>query len=301
MPYDKAVFYFLSGTGNSFRVAAWLNEAAARAGTDSSVQSIDRGNRGSGFGKGTNDLIGLVFPAHGFTAPWPMVRFAFSLPGADGAHAIVIATRAGTKAGPLFFPGMQGTAGYLLALILILKGYTLRGVIGVDMPSNWTALHWGLCKANSGAIIARARQKVLRFMETVLSGKRFFRGFTELLLGLLILPVSLGYLLYGRIQLAKLFFASDRCNGCGLCAENCPVGALRMLGRKPYWTYRCESCMGCMNFCPARAVEASHPLAAGMFYVAGIPVADYLLNKADNLIPFADNSAPLFDICSTMG
>jgi len=51
-----------------------------------------------------------------------------------------------------------------------------------------------------------------------------------------------------------------------------------------------------MNFCPARAVEASHPLAAGMFYVAGIPVADYLLNKADNLIPFADNSAPLFDI-----
>ena len=287
MGYKEAAFYFLSGTGNSHRVAAWLNEAAIEEGISPVIQSIDRKYRAEK-PFGNQGLIGLVFPTHGFTAPWPMVRFALTLPRTKGTHAVILPTRAGTKIGPLFFPGLQGTAGYLLAFILALKGYAVRGVLGVDMPSNWTTLHWGLSNSNSRAIISRANKKVFGFFKTIVSGQRFFGfgGFIELLLGLLLLPVSLGYLMYGRIQLAKLFFASDRCNSCGVCAKNCPAGALKMLGEKPYWTYKCESCMRCMNFCPTKAVEASHPLIAVFVYVTGVPAADYLLNKLGHAIPF---------------
>ncbi len=194
-------------------------------------------------------------------------------------------TRGGTKIGPIFLPGMQGTAGYLLALILVLKGYAVRGVIGVDMPSNWTALHWGLSSSNCESIIARARVKTMGFIKTIISQERYFGGLIELLLGLLLLPISCAYLIMGHIFIAKLFFSSDLCNGCGICFENCPVGAIKMIRRKPYWTYKCESCMRCMNYCPAKAVEASYPLAVGMFYITGISASEYILNKIDNVMP----------------
>jgi hypothetical protein len=40
--------------------------------------------------------------------------------------------------------------------------------------------------------------------------------------------------------------------------------------RLPYWTFRCESCMRCMAFCPTRAVEASHLLAVGAYLLPAL-------------------------------
>ncbi len=287
MLYKNALFYFLSGTGNSYQVAAWLREYSAKQGISSSVHSIDRNYRAYNFeGEGQN-LIGFVLPTHGFTAPWPMIKFVLSLSPGHRTHAIIMATRAGTKLGPMFLPGFQGTAGYLLALLLILKGFIVRGVQGVDMPSNWTALHWGISKPNSEAIITRAKPKVLNFISAIISGNRRFGlgGLIELVLGILVIPISFGYLLYGRIQFAKIFFASDKCNGCGVCASYCMVGAIKMRGGKPYWTYKCESCMRCMNYCPTQAVEASQPLIIAFSFVSGIPFTHYLINILGRKLP----------------
>ncbi|HEX3030747.1 MAG TPA: EFR1 family ferrodoxin [Bacillota bacterium] len=293
MTYRHTFLYFLSGTGNSYRVASWLAEAARDHGCGVSLHSIDRGLTAKPGVRGADTLLGLVQPTHGFTAPWPMVSFALRLPRGAGTHAIILPTRAGTKVGPLFLPGMQGTAGYLLALILLLKGYNIRGVLGIDMPSNWTALHWGIKEQNARAIIGRAKEKSGKFIQRILAGQRYFRGLVELIIGLGILPVSVGYLLYGRMMFAKLLFATDKCNGCGSCATNCPAGAIKMHRRKPYWTYKCESCMRCMNFCPAKAIEASHPLALVMSWVTGIPVAQYILNRAGQALPILHLKNPV--------
>jgi len=76
-------------------------------------------------------------------------------------------------------------------------------------------------------------------------------------------------MLFGRFYLGKLMFATDRCTGCGLCALQCPVDAIRMWGQRkprPYWTFSCESCMRCLAYCPEQAIEASHSLAV-VFYL----------------------------------
>lgn len=289
-----ASIYYMSGTGNSLRIASWLGDLAREQGMTGDVHSIDRKYQPPTGTWGRDHLMGLTFPTHGFTTPWPILRFALSLPQGRGTNVLIIPTRAGTKFGRVYLPGMQGTAGYLLALIMVLKGYRVRGVFGIDMPSNWTALHWGLSEANASAIIERAQKKVTSLATVIFAGGQVWRGAIELLLGLGLAPVSLGYLLYGRFQLAKLFFASEACNGCRLCAENCPVGAIKMHGRKPYWTYKCESCMRCMNFCPPRAIEVSLPLAVGLTYIAGLPVVDYLLNRMDNAIPVLNSGPSLF-------
>jgi ferredoxin len=190
-----------------------------------------------------------------------MIRFAALLPLGEGTHALVASTRAGTKLGRWLISGMEGTAVYLIALILALRGYRVRGARGIDMPSNWLSLHSGFSESAARAIIARSRPHAQRFFTRILAGKRWYGSLICLAQGLLLAPVSLGYLIAGRFGLAKLFFASTRCDGCGVCAAICPRNAIRMTGgrkRRPYWTFDCESCMRCMAYCPQKAVEASH-------------------------------------------
>jgi len=290
MSYRTTTIYFMSGTGNSFRAATWIAETAREQGVDAKVTPIASGRPKEEIEEGESHLTGLVMPTHGFTTPWQMLRFALRLPRRNGTHAFVLATRAGTKLGSVFMPGLEGTAAYLPALILALKGYRVRGVRGLDMPSNWTALHPGFSRESAEAIIARSRPKALRFANTILSGETCFGSLIGLLLGLALLPVSLGYLLVGRFFLGRLFFASYRCDGCGVCARNCPADAIRMWGRKeprPYWTHRCENCMRCMNFCPKNAVEAGHSWAVILYYVTMIPVSDYVLNWLGSRLPWA--------------
>lgn len=286
--YKEALFYVMSGTGNTLRVARWMAERAEEAGISSRVVPLAEGRPNAEAGKGRRRLVGLFMPTHGFTAPWHMIRFALRMPWGEGTHAVVVSSCAGSKFGRVFLPGMEGTAGFLIALILLLKGYAVRGVAGVDMPSNWIALHPGFREDNARAIIERARPKATAFIDGLLEDKRRYGRIICLLFGILLLPVSAGYLLYGRFLFAKLFFADNRCNGCGLCARDCPTGAIKMLGKKrprPYWTYRCESCMHCIAFCPEEAVQAGHSWAVILYFVTSVPAAQYLLGELTAHVP----------------
>jgi ferredoxin len=281
MSYPEATLYFYTGTGNSYRIAAWMADAARDAGAAITMRPIKSAHPSKEIGKGEKALLGLVMPAHGFTAPWAMFRFALHLPRRSRTHAVVVAARGGLKIGPVFVPGIEGTATYLIASILALKGYRIRGAMGVDMPASWLAVHPGLPPEAVVEISIRARDKVARFMSVILSGRRRFTGWISLLIGLWCYHLSLGYLLIGRFFPAKLFFASDRCTGCGLCAEYFPSNATEMRGsgshRRPYWTFRCASCMRCMAYCPTQAVETSHPLAIGAYLLATVvPTAGLL-------------------------
>ena len=281
MSYSDATIYVMSGTGNSFRAAAWMRDSARQHGADARLVHVGERRPAQDDEQGEHRLVGLVFPTHGFTAPWPVLRLASRLPRGGGTHAVVVPTRAGTKLGPLFLPGLEGTAGYLVALILALKGYRVRGVMGLDMPSNFMIAHPGFSEPSARAIVARARPKALAFIERILGGGRRFAGLIPLLLGLLLLPVSLGYALLGRFYLAKMMFANTRCTGCGLCAQRCPFRAIRMWGEKqprPYWTFSCESCLRCMAFCPERAVESGHSLGVLLYFVTTVPVSVWALN-----------------------
>lgn len=273
----------MTGTGNSYKVAAWFLAAAGQ-----SPQNLHqvRENQGPVDTTGS-DLLVFSYPTHGFTAPWLMIKHIFRLPPGDGAHAVVLPTRAGTRVAGVALPGMEGTAGYLIALLLALRGYKIKGMAAVDMPSNWTALHWGLNDENARAIAASAEAKVTRIAQAITTGRPVFTGFIPLLLGLLLARISFMYLIMAQLILAKLFYASNRCTGCSLCRRICPKQAIRMTGGKPYWTYSCDSCMACMNFCPHQAIQASTFSVFLISYLLSLPVtarlADALGYRLANL------------------
>jgi len=283
--FEKVVTCFMTGTGNSYKVAAWFAEVATTCNLQASMHHVKTTKLS--LEPNAKTLYVFTLPTHGFTSPWLMIKQILRLPRANGASAAVLPSRAGIRINGVSLPGMEGTAGYLLAFLLSLKGYKIRGVMGIDMPSNWTAFHWGLSKKNIEFIISAAEVKIKFFAKTVISGQVYFDGIVPLALGLLLAPISLLYLFLGQILLSKLFFASDKCVGCGLCANVCPKQSILMIGKirkRPYWTYSCDSCMACMNYCPHKAVEASPILAIIFYYLTTVPVSIYLLN---NLVPLA--------------
>ena len=270
MEYQFLKIKYMSGTGNSFRAAAWMKEAAERIKIGAELEQICSGQVKSKNEIQNNSLLGMVFPTYGFTAPWYVLLNTLLLPYGKGRHAYVVATRGALMIESSLFRGFEGSAAYLTAFLLMIKGYKIRGVMGLDMPANMISVHSGLSIEDAKIIIGQAREKADDFMNRILNGEKALYGGFDFLLGLMLLPLSLIYLLFVRFFLAKLFFASDQCTGCGMCAKSCPKKAIIMIGRKnprPYWKLTCESCMRCMGYCPNRAIEASHLFAGILIFI----------------------------------
>jgi Pyruvate/2-oxoacid:ferredoxin oxidoreductase delta subunit len=119
-----------------------------------------------------------------------------------------------------------------------------------------------------------------------LNGGRKYKAWLSLPFDLAMVPIAIGYYFFGRFFLAKTLIATNACDNCGLCVNQCPVSAIKESIRKPFWTYKCESCMRCINNCPRRAIETAHGFAGlilVLIYALIFPFLMVVLNRYDIL------------------
>lgn len=255
---EVLIFYF-SGTGNSKQVAKWISEFAAAKSIDCRSFDISKTDLSLLEPIDSNALIIIISPIHGFNYPKITLNFIRRFP--SGKNKIVLMnTRAGMKIGSFITPGLTGIAFILSSIFLKIKGYQIVGQIPFDMPSNWISLHPALNERTVKFIHQKNYERVKKHADKIFSGRKNFLALRDIIQDLLIAPVSLGYYLVGRFAFAKTFYASYKCDDCGVCIEQCPVKAIEKINNHPYWTFRCESCMKCMNSCPKRAIETAHGL-----------------------------------------
>ena len=183
--------------------------------------------------------------------------------------------------GKWFVQGLSGMALYFSALVLWLKGYKIIAMKGIDLPSNWISFHPGLKQKVVDSIYKRREKQTKEFASKILSGKRDFRALREIIQDLLITPIAVLYYIIGRFFLAKSFIASNKCNNCNLCINECPINAIKTVYGRPYWTYKCESCMHCMNSCPQRAIETAHGFITLVIFIVNYLILKQLFNYSE--------------------
>lgn len=298
MEYKKAKIYFLSGTGNSFRVAVWLHEACVERGIASEIIPINLAKPKEEIDASQESLVILAYPTHGFLPPWSAVKYIFKMPFKKGAHVLSMPTRGCLRFGPIIIPGVAALASLLPVFVLPFKGYTIRGSLSFDMPSNLTFLHSRLSDRNINRIITSAKRKADKYFPRLLDGKPIWFTWNNLweyswtvfmLVFHTLLPIA--YLLVGRLFMGQMLFANNNCIGCGLCAKSCANGAISMKGKKtlrPYWLYKCEACLRCLSYCQQKAVEAGHSWAVILYliWIWGYPIMLYVFNFLGFHLPF---------------
>jgi len=247
--------YYFSGTGNSLTVAKMVAE---RLGGDLiPIASVsDRKEIQS-----EADVIGITFPVYYADLPNIVRRFAKKLDCAETEYIFGIATYGGAASASL----------KSLTRILKSRGKSLAAGFGVHMPQNAFRKPW----ENKQAIYRRAEKRtgfVARSVEARKTGMHYanlplqmiltpFEGFFKrmpvpYLAKASNMPERSGLAVEDLIPLAdRSFSATDECNGCGVCAQVCPVSNIELVEGRPVWQNRCENCIACFNWCPTNAIR----------------------------------------------
>ena len=135
--YKEAVFYVMSGTGNTYRVSRWIEEIVNRHKVKAKVVMIEDADFNNDFNRSPDFLVGLLFPTHGFMPPWSMIKFLFRMPKRKNTPVMCVATRGALKIGSLQIPGAAGFAAFFAAILMFIKGYRVKAIFSLDMPSNF--------------------------------------------------------------------------------------------------------------------------------------------------------------------
>jgi Pyruvate/2-oxoacid:ferredoxin oxidoreductase delta subunit len=257
--YKKVILYYFTGTGNALKACRWFCQEAERKNIRAKMYPIDNNYQANRDELDDQTLIGFLSPTHGFNIAPAMLKFIVKFPAGIKADVFVLNTRGGLKVFKFFTPGISGSAQFLPMIILKLKGYNIKGGLPLDMPSNWLFLHPGLSGAKVKSILQRCERITKEFALNILKGKKIFRKMLgSLLFDIAILPITFMYYIYARFLLAKTMIYTSNCNNCKICADNCPVKAIKIVKNRPYWSYACEGCMRCINNCPLSSIQCSH-------------------------------------------
>lgn len=241
-----------SATGNSARLAGWVEHALKKADQDVLVRSIFRGSETISL-DGVDRLV-VVYPVLAMQAPSFVTRRLAALSGrrSDGVRvqAVVLACTGGGG----------GPAAERTEKLLAHRGFEPVLSAQVPYPENWTEV--GAVPATDEAAqesLQKGDRAAQTVVEALVRGQRLFDrvGLVQKIIGYC---MAFAFGTFGRRFLGKLFHANDNCNRCGLCVRTCPVGTIT-LGRShrstPFWKMSCENCNRCINLCPTQAINPS--------------------------------------------
>lgn len=227
---------FFSGTGNSEYVARRLGELTGQKVMD----LFDRI-------KGSN-----LEPLHS-EDPWVVVApvYAWKLPRLVEEH-LIKSTLEGSS--DIYYvltcgDGVAGAGRYAEQLSSRISK-TYKGLAPVVMPENYIAMFPVPDREESLQIIEDAEESIRTLADRIRKGENF-----DAKPGSRFMSSVINWFFYTFALKDRKFAADDKCNGCGLCENVCPLNNVEIKNGKPMWKGSCTHCMRCICMCPQEAIE----------------------------------------------
>jgi ferredoxin/flavodoxin len=232
--------YYFSGTGNSLALAKGLKSALNENAelirmSDYKSKEIDESDVA---------VIGFVFPVYFGSIPAIVMDFI---------------ERISIKGNPYIFAvaacnAVPGHSLFTLDKLLKKKGYQLSAGYKVDMPGVSVVDGFLTSQEVNLERIINSKIKILDIVNVI--NEKVYKVpegddsiKTHLKSRLITFAAS-------KMLNPKLFYTTNKCNGCSTCQKVCPVENIKMSPeRKPLWGKECQHCLACLHLCPQGAVE----------------------------------------------
>lgn len=227
------LFYF-TGTGNSLYAAKKL---AAEGEKLIDIAEAVRSRKFS-YAVPEGENTGFVFPVYFYSLPDIVAEFCNKLKLKGQGYVFAVITCGASTGG----------SGPLLREILAKHNITLSKVYDAVMPDNAMFFYNIDDEKTNLEKLEKADKALSDIKRRIKENEESSSG--SALIG------RIGRSMYFLCRKTKKFYADNSCVGCGLCAKNCPIGAIKMKDGKPQWVKDvCTKCAACINRCPSKAIQ----------------------------------------------
>lgn len=241
----SSTIYYFSGTGNTKKVVQMLQNHLIANEISTELICIEKDFDPTEFsGEDSSRLLGIAYPIYSFGTPLNIERFVQRLPIAKGTKVFLLKTGAD-------YISVNHHASANIIRILQEKGYDIFYDRIIVMPSNWL---FGYSDGLNQQLVKCANDKTEHMCGELIKGiGRLYspgpviRGFAATMANL---EGS-----YGASSFGRSLRVNDKCNKCGLCLKNCPVGNISE-NTTYYFGENCLFCMRCIYNCPQNAIHS---------------------------------------------
>lgn len=229
-----AAAYF-SPTFRTEKIVTWIGKAL-----DDQAELIDLGKRKKNpiqYTCSRNDLLVVGVPVYGGRVPAVVAERIQCLHGNQTPVLLVVT---------------YGNRAYEDALLELKDMMTARGFVPVGGAAVVTE-HSIIKQIAAGRPTEADRKEILAFAKKLTKQMEELPAISHV--GELKVPGNKPYRPFGGIPLKPK--AGKNCNGCGLCARKCPVGAISRKNPQEMREDLCISCMRCVEICPKKGRSVS--------------------------------------------
>lgn len=234
------IFYF-SATGNSKYVASKLKEEFSGEMIDISY-AVKREEYD--YMTEDDERVFIVFPVYFYGMPGYVEDFVRKLNFTGGTPQICGIATCGAG---------SGASDRMLKKAFREKGIKVRGFYQVKMIGNNVLLYKIPFREAQIMKMRRADKAIIDIIYSIkfLYRESYKSGFISGIFG------KIANTYYRSHCGTSKYRVDERCIGCGLCQTICPVSAIDMddNGRPQWIKKQCTHCLGCINRCPAEAIQ----------------------------------------------
>lgn len=248
----SSIIYYFSGTGNSYSIAKELSQSLencelipiAKIWEEPRIDVPDI-------------TVGFVFPLYYWGLPRIVKEFVTKLNFRKAKYIYSVITRAGNANG---IPLMQ------LEQILSKKNIHLNAGFFIQMPNNYILGFSVNSESENQILFNRAKSEVKKILNFVRNQKPNLVPNELVSLNSHTLKLNSDFH-NSVLESDKEFYVDDKCTGCGICEQVCPVNNIKIIDLKPKWMHQCQQCLACINYCPEEAIQfGSKTLKSGRYH-----------------------------------